>query len=308
MDFKDYYKILGISKTSTSDEVKKAYRKLAIKYHPDKNPNDKGAEEKFKEVNEANEILKDEKKRKEYDGLADDYKNYQQSGGKQGFDGYSQGNRNQGNQQYRSRSDAGQQFDEDSFADFFASMFGGQSGNTQGRQQPSKGQDFSAEMQVSLEEAYTGTTRQVQLETQKLAMKIKPGVIEGQILRLKGKGQKGVNGALDGDLMITVHISENAIFKRKEHDLYCTIEVDLYTAVLGGKTEIKTLKGKINITILKDTTNGKVVRLKKMGMPIFNKPDEFGDLYATVSIKIPSNLTLKELDLYNQLALLHNEK
>ncbi len=308
MDFKDYYKILGISKTATADEVKKAYRKLAIKYHPDKNPNDKAAEEKFKEVNEANEILKDDKKRKEYDGLAEDYKNYQQSGGKQGFDGYSQGNRNQGNQQYQSRGTGGQQFDEASFADFFSNMFGGQAGNSQGRQQPSKGQDFTAEMEVTLEEAYLGTTRQVQLETQKLAMKIKPGVIEGQVLRLKGKGGKGANGATDGDLMITVHVLENTTFKRKEHDLYCTISVDLYTAILGGKTEIKTLKGKINITILKDTVNGKVVRLKKLGMPIFNKPEEFGDLYATISIKIPTNLSLKELNLYNQLALLHNEK
>ena len=308
MDFKDYYKILGISKTASADEVKKAYRKLAIKYHPDKNPNDKAAEEKFKEVNEANEILKDEKKRKEYDALADDYKNYQQSGGKQGFDGYSQGNRNQGNQQYQSRGNGRQQFDDDSFADFFANMFGGQAGNTQSRQQPSKGQDFSAEMQVSLEEAYAGTTRQVQLETQKLSMKIKPGVVEGQTLRLKGKGGKGANGVQDGDLIITVHITESPIFKRKENDLYCTIYVDLYTAILGGKTEIKTLKGKINITIPKETSNGKELRLKKMGMPIFNKPEEFGDLYATVSVKMPINLSSKELELVNQLATLHNEK
>ena len=308
MDFKDYYKILGISKTASAAEVKKAYRILAVKYHPDKNPNDKAAEEKFKEVNEANEILKDEKKRKEYDGLAEDFKNYQQSGGKQGFDGFNQGNPNQGNQQYQSRGNGGQQFDEASFADFFSNMFGGEAGNSQRKQQPSKGQNFTAEMEISLEEAYTGTTRQVQLESQKLAMKIKPGVIEGQLLRLKGKGGKGATDTLNGDLIITVHITENTIFKRKENDLYCTIIINLYTAILGGKAEIKTLKGKINITILKDTTNGKIVRLKKMGMPIYNKPEEFGDLYATVSIKIPMNLSSKELELFNQLALLHNEK
>ena len=308
MDFKDYYKILGIANTASADEVKKAYRKLAIKYHPDKNPNDKSAEEKFKEISEANEILKDEKKRKEYDGLAEDYKNYQKSGGKQGFDGYSQDNRNQGNQQYQRQSNGGQQFDDSSFADFFANMFGGQGGNPQSRQQPSKGQDFSAKMEVSLEEAYTGTTRQIQLETQKLSMKIKPGVKEGQTLRLKGKGGKVANGIPDGDLIITVHITENAIFKRKENDLYCTIYVDLYTAILGGKTEIKTLKGKINITIPKEISNGKELRLKKMGMPIFNKPEEFGDLYATVSVKMPINLSSKELELMNQLATLHNEK
>lgn len=308
MDFKDYYKILGISKTASTDEVKKAYRKLAIKYHPDKNPNDKLAEEKFKEVNEANEILKDEKKRKEYDVLAEDYKNYQQSGGKQGFDGYSQGSRNQGNQHYQNRGSAGQHFDEASFADFFSNMFGGQDGNSQSHQSSSKGGNYTAEMDVSLEEAYAGTTRQVQLETQKLALKIKPGVTEGQVLRLKGKGAKGSNGSADGDLMITVHVTENAIFKRQEHDLYCTIDVDFYTAVLGGKTEIKTLKSKINISIPKETTNGKIVRLKKMGMPIYNTPDEFGDLYVTISIKMPINLSLKELDLFNQLAQLRNEK
>ncbi len=308
MDFKDYYKILNIPKTASADEVKKAYRKLAIKYHPDKNKDDKSAEEKFKEINEANEVLKDETKRKEYDSLAEEYANYQKSGGKQGFDGFSQGSRSQGNPQYQSRGNAGQQFDEDSFADFFSNMFGGQAGNSRGRQQPAKGQDFTAEMEISLEEAYSGTTRQVQLEHQKLAMKIKPGVSEGQILRLKGKGGKGTNNAPDGDLIITVHIAENHVFKRKEHDLYCTVDVDLYTAILGGKTEIKTLKGKINITIPKETSNGKVLRLKKIGMPIFNKPEEFGDLHAMVNVKMPTNLSSKELELFNQLALLHNEK
>lgn len=308
MDFKDYYKILDISKTATTAEVKKAYRKLAIKYHPDKNPNDKSAEAKFKEVNEANEILKDDKKRKEYDILADDYKKYQQSGGNQGFDGYKQGNRSQGNPRYEQRESAGQQFDEDSFADFFSSMFGNQAENSQRTQRQAKAQDFTATMELSLEEAYTGTTRQVQLETQKLALKIKPGVIEGQLLRLKGKGAKGINGAPDGDLIITVHIAENAFFKRKENDLYCTIDVDLYTAILGGKTEIKTLKGNINITILNNTINGKVLRLKKMGMPQYNKSDEYGDLYATVAIKIPVNLSPKEIALFNELAAIKNEK
>ena len=308
MDFKDYYKILGITKTASAEEIKKAYRKLAIKYHPDKNPNDKAAEEKFKEANEANEILKDENKRKEYDTLSDDYKNYQQSGGKQGFDGFNQGNRNQGNQQYQSRGNSSQQFDESSFADFFANMFGGQNNGNSQRQQQAKGQDFTAEMEISLEEAYQGTSRQVQLEFQKLAIKIKPGVSEGQILRLKGKGAKGFNGAPDGDVMITVHIIENAIFKRKDNDLNCTINIDLYTAILGGKTEIKTLKGKIIISIPNETANGKILRLKKMGMPIFNKPDEFGDLYATITIQMPTNLSEKELELFNQLAKIHNEK
>ena len=309
MDFKDYYKILGVSKTASADEVKKAYRKLAVKYHPDKNKDDKAAEEKFKEVNEANEVLKDETKRKEYDILAEDYKNYQQSGGNQGFDGFSQSNRYQGNPQYQSRGNAGQQFDEDSFADFFSSMFGTRNnGGAQSRQQSYKAQDYTASMEISLEEAYAGTTRQIQLEAQKLAMKIKPGVKDGQVLRLKGKGSKGTNGAQDGDLLFNVKVLQNAIFDRKEDNLYCSVTIDLFTAILGGKSEITTLKGKINITVPKETANGKVLRLKKMGMPIFNKPDEFGDLYATMNIKMPTNLSEKELELFNQLALLQNAK
>jgi len=308
MDFKDYYKILDIPKTASADEVKKAYRKLAVKYHPDKNKDNKVAEEKFKEVNEAHEILKDETKRKEYDSLAEDYRNYEKSGGKQGFDGYSQSSRNQGSS-YQNRGYGGQQFDDDSFADFFSNMFGGRgNGNGQSRQQSYKGQDFTATMELSLQEAFAGTSRQIQLETQKLAMKIKPGVKDGQVLRLKGKGSKGANGGQDGDLLITVQIAQNSVFKRKDDDLYCAINVDLFTAILGGKSEIDALKGKINITIPKETPNGKVVRLKKMGMPIFNKADEFGDLYATINIILPTNLTETELQLFNELALLHHGK
>lgn len=308
MDFKDYYKILDVSKTASADEIKKSYRKLAIKYHPDKNKDDKVAEEKFKAVTEANETLKDEKKRAAYDKLAEDYRNYEQSGGRQGFDGFSKGNRTQGNP-YQNSGNGGQQFDEDSFADFFSNIFsGGTSGNARGRQQASKGQDFTATMEISLEDAYIGTTRQVQLETQKLALKINPGVKDGQVLRLKGKGGKGNNGGPDGDLLITVQIIDNPNYKRKDSDLYCTINVDLLTAVLGGKTEVSTLKGKINITIPKETANGKVLRLKQMGMSIFNKPDEYGDLYATVYVKMPTNLSEKEIELFNQLAIIQHEK
>lgn len=311
MDFKDYYKVLGVSSTATADEIKKAYRKLAIKHHPDKNKGDKVSEEKFKAISEANEVLKDEKKRKEYDNLAEDYKNYQQQGGKQGFDGYNQKKQQQQQQSnpFQNRGNTGQQFDDETMNDFFSNMFGGQNNrNSQSRKQDLKGQDFTATMKISLEDAYSGTTQQVQLENQKLAMTIKPGVTEGQILRLKGKGGKGINGGQDGDLMITVQVLENQIFKRKENDLYSTIEVDLYTAILGGKTEVKTLKGKTSISILKETPNGKVVRLKKMGMPVFNKLDDFGDLYATISVKMPINLTTKEVELFNQLASLHNGK
>lgn len=308
MDFKDYYKILDISKTATTAEVKKAYRKLAVKYHPDKNPNDKSAEAKFKEVNEANEILKDDKKRKEYDIIFTDYQNYQKSGGKQGFDNYSQGKQSQNNAQYGNSANSSQQFNDDRFADFFSSMFGAQDQRANRSQETFKAQDFTAVLELTLAEAYTGASKLIQLETEKLAMKIKPGVVTGQILRLKGKGAKATNSANNGDLLITVDVKEDKNFTLKEHDLYCTITVDLYTAVLGGKVEITTLKGKTNITILTATPNGTILRLKKMGMPIYNKSDEFGDLYATVSIKIPVNLSPKEITLFNQLATIQNEK
>ena len=307
MDFKDYYKILDVPKTASVDEIKKAYRKLAVKYHPDKNKDDKVAEEKFKEVNEANEILKDETKRKEYDSLAEDYQNYQKSGGKRGFDGYSQGSRNQGST-YQNRGYGGQQFDEDSFADFFSNMFGGRTtGNGQSRQQSYKGQDFTATMELSLEEAYAGTTRQIQLETQKLAMKIKPGVRDGQVLRLKGKGSKGTNGGPDGDLLITLKLKK-ILFSKKRRRFVLYYKCRFIYCNFRRKIRNQYIERKINITIPKETANGKEVRLKKMGMPVFNKPEEFGDLYATINIKMPTNLSDKELELFNELALLHHGK
>ncbi|MBL7931648.1 MAG: J domain-containing protein, partial [Bacteroidia bacterium] len=190
MDFKDYYKILGIPKNATADDIKKAYRKLAIKYHPDKNQNDKAAEEKFKEVNEANEVLGDPEKRKKYDELGENWKHYQQGGQNAGQDfDWTQWTGQQGGQ-YRQNTE---QFDEGDFSDFFESVFGGrfQGSNTQRKR---KGSDYRAEAIVSLEEAYTGTSRQLDLGDQKLQFRLKPGVREGQLLRLKGKGEPGLNG------------------------------------------------------------------------------------------------------------------
>ncbi len=306
MDFKDYYKILDVPKTATADEIKKAYRKLAIKYHPDKNPNNKAAEEKFKEVSEANEVLGDVEKRKKYDELGENWKYYQQTGN-QGQQGQRQGH-GQGFDwsQYTggaSQHASGEQFNGGDFSDFFENIFGGQfSGAGQSRQRASKGQDYTAEMTISLEEAFAGTTRQLDLDNQKLQLKTKPGTKDGQVLRLKGKGGKGRNGGEDGDVLITVHVPEHPHFKRKEDDLYCDISVDLYTAILGGQTLISTLKKPIKITIAKETDNGKVLRLKGMGMPKYGKENEFGDLYAKVNVKLPKNLSEKELELFKELS------
>jgi curved DNA-binding protein len=302
MDFKDYYKILDVAKTATADEIKKAYRKLAVKYHPDKNPNDKSAEEKFKEINEANEVLGDPEKRKKYDDLGENWK-YHQQAGNQGSQGQGQGFDWSQYTGGASQQNSGEQFNGGDFSDFFENVFGGQfGGRKQSQQRSFKGQDYSAEMTISLEEAFTGTARQLDLESQKLQLKTKPGTKDGQVLRLKGKGGKGRNGGEDGDILITVHVPEHPHFKRKEDDLYCDISVDLYTAILGGQTLISTLTKPIKITIAKETDNGKVLRLKGMGMPKYGKDNEFGDLYAKVIVKLPKNLSEKELELFKELS------
>lgn len=298
MDFKDYYKILNVPKTASAEEIKKAYRKLAIKYHPDKNPNDKKAEEIFKEVNEANEVLGNAEKRKKYDELGENWQYYQQ-GNYQGKEdagwGTGAGGRRSNSHQYS----GGEKFNEGNFSDFFESIFGGSFGN---RQKEFKGQDHQAELVISLEDAYHGKMQLVELDNKKLQLKIKPGTKEGQILRMKGKGGKGHNAEQNGDLLITVHISEHSKYKRKENDLFCDISVDLYTAVLGGQIQVNTFRNPVKINLGRETQNGKVIRLKGLGMPLYNNPDEFGDLYAKVVIQLPKNLSSKEIELFKELS------
>ncbi|HEY0031025.1 MAG TPA: J domain-containing protein [Bacteroidia bacterium] len=307
MDFKDYYKALGISKTATADEIKKAYRKLAVKYHPDKNQGNKAAEDKFKELNEAYEVLGDAAKRKKYDDLGENYNYYQQSGQQpgaqgQGFD-WSQwtGGGNGGSSSYST----GEDFHQGDFSDFFENIFGGRfSGGGQKSRRAAKGQDYNAEMELSLEDAYTGSSRQIDLDGQKLQMNIKPGVKDGQVLRLRGKGGKGKNGSPNGDIYITVRIAEHPLFKRKEDDLYCDINVDLYKAILGGEILINTLRNPMKINIGKETENGKTLRLKGMGMPRYGKENEAGDLYVKVNVQLPKNLSPKEIELFTELSKL----
>lgn len=307
MDFKDYYKILGVSKTAAADEIKKAYRKLAVKYHPDKNPNNKAAEDKFKEISEANEVLGDPEKRKKYDELGENWKYYQQHEGQKGgqdFDWSKYTQQGHGGQQYYSGAE---QFQGGDFSDFFSTIFGGSFGRGKhGQAGAFRGQDFTAETQISLEEAYSGTVRQLELDGQKLKLTLKPGIKDGQVLRLKGKGSKGMNGGSDGDLYLTIRVAEHPHFKRRENDLHCDISVDLYTAILGGQTVIRTLKNPIKLTISKETENGKVLRLKGMGMPKYGNENEFGDLYAKVNVKLPKNLSPKETELFKELSNIKN--
>jgi curved DNA-binding protein len=304
MDYKDYYKVLGVDKQATSETIKKAYRKLAVKYHPDKNPGNKTAEEKFKELSEANDVLSDPEKRKKYDELGENWKQYQNQGPAGGGDfDWSRWQSGAGSQgrQYRS-SDYGQGGQED-FSDFFESIFGqgGGSSRHSGRR-PAAGEDYSVEAELSLEEAFEGTKRQMNVNGALLEMSIPPGVKDGQTLRLKGKGGKGQGGGPDGNILIRVHVLEHPVFRVDGNNLHGDGPVDLYTAVLGGKALVRTLKGHIRIDIPAETENGKVLRLKGMGMPVFGKKNEAGDLYLKIKITLPQHLSATEKELFQKLA------
>jgi curved DNA-binding protein len=311
MDFKDYYSTLGVSKTASQDEIKKAYRKLAMKYHPDKTKGDKTSEQKFKEINEANEVLSDPEKRKKYDQLGKNWKQYQQQGGSQGGFDWSQyanmgGNGGGGGGTYTFEGDLGDLFGGSGYSDFFDTIFG-QSGFSGSRKRSGRrtaqirGQDLEAQMEITLEEAYKGATRIFEVNGQQIKLKIKPGIPDGHTLRLTGKGSPGADGGLAGDLLITIKILKDSVFERKGDDLYADLNVDLFTAVLGGKTQFKTMKGSVKIDIPKGTQNGKTMRLQKMGMPVYGKENSFGDLYLKVTIQIPDKLTSKETKLFEEL-------
>jgi curved DNA-binding protein len=292
MDFKDYYKILGVEKSASAEEIKKAYRKLAVKYHPDKNQGDKKAEEKFKEANEANEVLGDPVKRKKYDDLGENWNNQQQY--------TNQGNSRTHNQQHYSNYSS-EGFEGGDFSDFFEFVFGNQSGRASRQARASRGNDYQANAEITLEEAYTGTIRLLEVNGEKLQIKLKPGTKDEQTLRIKAKGASGYNGGQRGDIFLKIHVKPHFLYERKEDDLYCEMNVDLYTAILGGKAIVNTLKGAINIDIPKETDNGKTLRLKGLGMPKYGKINEFGDLYAKVKLVLPKKLSKEEIDLFQQL-------
>ncbi|MBK8983122.1 MAG: DnaJ domain-containing protein [Ignavibacteria bacterium] len=309
MEYKDYYKILGVSKNATQDEIKKSYRKLALKYHPDKNKDNKEAEDKFKELNEANEVLRDKDKRKKYDELGENWKYYQQSGGSQDFDWSQYANQDSGYTQYTYGNDSGDRFGGAGFSDFFETLFGGggfRSSGTGGRKRAARanlrGEDLSAEMSITLNDAYNGSEKLFDLDGQSIKLKIKPGIASGQTLRLSGKGAMASGGGSPGDLLLKIHVLQDPLFERKGDDLYTDVRVDLYTAVLGGKASLKTFKGNIKINIPKEAQSGKVLRLQRLGMPKYGKTDEYGDLYAKIIVETPINLSDKELKLFEELA------
>jgi len=311
MEYKDYYKTLGVTKNASQDEIKKSYRKLALKYHPDKNKGNKESEEKFKDIGEAYEVLKDPETRKKYDKLGANWKQYEHAGADGGFD-YSQWAQQQGGGRRTYRQQGGADFQGGDFSDFFDAFFGGgfggsgQAYNTDIRDIPRKGEDYQANLAISLADAYHGTEAMLTINGEKIKATIPAGVRDGQVLRIKGKGGKGTGGRQSGHLYMKVNINKDPVFERKGNDLHCDLKVPLYTAVLGGKIPLRSLKGTFNITIPKESQNGKVLRLTGLGMPVFGKKKVSGDLYARIMIEMPQNLTDEEASLFEKLANLRS--
>jgi curved DNA-binding protein len=296
MAFIDYYKILEVDKKATEAEIKKAYRKLARKYHPDLNPNDKEAERKFKEINEANEVLSHAENRKKYDDYGENWQHaeefekskqqqqYHRGGQQDGFGGFSGGG---------------------DFSDFFESMFGGRSSGSGGRRSAQfKGQDFNAELHLDLKDVYTTHKRTLTINGKNIRITIPAGVENGQQIKISGLGSEGAGGGPKGDLYITFTIENHTNFKLDKHNLYSTVSLDLYTAILGGDITADTFDGKVKLTVKPGTQNGTKVKLKGKGFPVYKKEGEFGDLYITYQVQIPTNITEKEKELFTELAKL----
>ncbi|WP_347159178.1 J domain-containing protein [Pontibacter chitinilyticus] len=304
MDYKDYYKVLGVEKSASQADIKKAYRALAKKYHPDKNKGDKAAEEKFKDISEAYEVLGEEEKRKQYDQLGANWRQFHNAGGNPyagqqggGFQGsYSQGDFND---MFGGGGGGG-------FSDFFQQFFGGGGaggfgGQRAGRTRTPQGQDYQAEMEISLQEAHDGTSRLLTVNNQQLRITTKPGVADGQTLRIKGKGGPAAAGGTSGDLYINVHVQPDPRFERQGNDLHTSLSVDMYTAILGGSAQVNTLSGQLKLTIPAGTQAGKTLRLRGKGMPVYGKADQHGDLYVKIEVALPTNLTDEEKHLLQQL-------
>lgn len=293
MDFIDYYKILGIDKTATEKDIKNAYRKLARKYHPDLHPNDKEAKAKFQQINEANEVLGDPEKRKKYDQYGKDWRHaeeFERAGQYQQQSGQS------------TRTGFTHMQDEEGFSDFFESMFGGFGGRARGHQVRYRGEDYTAELNLELTEAYETHKRTLTVNGNNIRITIPAGIENGQTIKIAGHGGEGINGGPNGDLYLTFIINDHPRFKRLGNNLYTTFDLDLYTAVLGGEITIDTLTGKVKLNVKPETQNGSKVKLSGKGFPVYKKPGEFGDLYVTYQVKIPTNLTEKQKELFKQLA------
>ncbi len=300
MEYVDYYKILELNKGAGIADIKKAYRRLARKYHPDLNPNDKTAKSKFQQINEANEVLSDPEKRKKYDKYGKDWKHaeeFERAGEQQGPYRGSQG-----------RQPRSEDFSGGDFSDFFESMFGGAPGGRSRSQSKFRGQDFNAELQLSLEEVYKTHKRTLTVNGKNIRLTIPAGVENGQTIKIPGHGSEGINGGPNGDLFITFSIANHTRFKREGNNLHINIDIDIYTAVLGGEITVDTFDGMVKLQVKPETQNGTKVKLRGKGFPVYKKEGEFGDLYLTYQVLLPKNLTQKEKELFRELSKIHHHE
>ncbi|TCD01518.1 DnaJ C-terminal domain-containing protein [Pedobacter psychroterrae] len=289
----DYYKLLDIPKSANASAIKAAYRKLARKYHPDLNPGNKESEKKFKEINEANEVLSDPEKRKKYDQHGSDWKHADQ------FEQASQ-------QQNQSTANPGQRFSGEDFSDLFGSMFGGQQ-NT-GRQSRFRGQDLNAELNLKLSDVYQSQRQTITVNGKNIRLTFPAGIENGQVIKIKGHGAPGANGGPDGDLFISFSIQNDTRFKRDGKNLHADADLDMYTALLGGEVLIDTFDGKVKLKVPPGTQSGTKVKLKGKGFPVYKREAEFGDLFVTYQVKLPTNLSAREVELFTELSNLKNGK
>lgn len=290
MEFIDYYKVLGLSKGASEKEIKSAYRKLARKYHPDLNPNNKEAEKKFKQLNEAHEVLSDPEKRKKYDEFGKDWKH---------ADEFKKA-RQQRQKQKHYNTGAQSEYGDFSggFSDFFESMFGG---GASGGQAKFRGQDLNAELQLNLSDVYKSQKQTLTVNGKNIRLTFPAGIEDGQVIKISGHGAPGVNGGPNGDLYITFSIINDTKFKRDGSSLYTTVELDLYTALLGGDVTVDTFDGKVKLKVAPGTQPGTKVKLKGKGFPVYKKAGEFGDLYVTYAVNLPTRLSEKEKALFEEL-------
>lgn len=322
MDVKDYYQLLGVSKTASTDEIKKAYRKLARKYHPDVNPGDAASEERFKDINEAYEVLSDDDKRQKYDKFGSQWQQYERSGGAPDDFDWNQWGGGARSQPGAGRGSGGysQSISPEEFeaifgsqmgggnSDFFESLFGGGGsrrssgfGGDPYQARPRKGRDSEHELDVTLQEAFNGATRSLQFDDGRVIdAKIPRGVRSGSRVRLSGLGSPGAGGAEAGDLFLKVNVLPDSTYERSGDDLNITAPVDLFTMILGGSVPVSTIDRTVKLNIPKGTGSGKSFRLRGLGMPTIKNPDNRGDLYVTVQSQMPQDLTEEETRLVEQ--------
>lgn len=291
MDFIDYYNVLGLDRNASSDDIKKSYRKMARKRHPDLNPDNRGSHNKFQQINEANEVLSDPEKRQKYDLYGKDWQHADQS---------EKAERSRTNASEAGGSRSYSEYNDSDFSDFFSSMFG--RSESKSAQIKFRGQDYNAELRLSLADAYVTHRQTITVNGKNIRITIPAGIENGQVIKLKGYGGNGVNGGPNGDLYITFSIADDLKLKRSGDDLYTLVDLDLYIAVLGGDVTIDTFSGRLKLTVKPETQNGTKIRLKGKGFPVYKKEAQFGDLYVTYSLRLPTDLTEKQKELFTELS------